>query len=558
MICPTLKDQNFWKNAARDPRYAAALSKVEMFWEQRYEEIPVLTYEDRMLYYKTGDRKRFETPYFRRRNTVSAAAILALMHPEETVYVDYVQRMLWAICDEYSWAVPAHTDGTLEEDTAHIDLFSAETALALTEICYALEERLEAPVCHRVRSEVKRRVIDTYCTKISWFEGQHNNWASVCSGNVGAAMMYLAPDAFEAQLPRLLDSMARFIDDFSDDGVCMEGATYWTYGFSSFAWFAEMLLSYTNGKIDLWRGKKVEKIAGYMLKSFLKGNTTVSFADGGRYGKAFEALQYLLSQKFPRSVHMLPPKVSAVWTGNVTWLHLTRSFFYAPPVDVRRALPIQSYDFPSAGQVIVNEDKYSLFVKAGHNNEPHNHNDVGSFILSTEHGQVFCDIGSGLYTRQYFRFSMHERYAILCNSSRGHSVPVINGCEQMMGCEFKGSIAHNGNRINVEMAGAYDIPALKRLSRSLEHGEREVILTDSYEGELASFVERFVTLLEPTVCENAVRVANVVLHFDPQEVMLNAHTDTHLNHAGEPVTVHVLDFALAKETKKASFTFEIL
>ncbi len=462
------------------------------------------------------------------------------------------------ICDEYSWAVPAHTDGTPENDVGHIDLFSTETAFALAEICYSLEECLDAVTHRRVKMEIRRRILDTYCTRLSWYESQANNWASVCGGNVGGTMMYLDPDAFRAHMPRVLGDMSRFIGDFSDEGICMEGTTYWCYGFSNFVWFADMLFNFSNGKIDLMNSEKVERIAAYMQKSFLKGNVTVSFSDGARYGKTSDALQYRLSKRFPGSVHLLPREISEVWGGNASWLHLTHAFAYAPPVDAPRLLPVRNYDFPKAGQVIVNEEKYSLFAKAGHNNEPHNHNDVGSFILSTDQGQVFCDIGSGLYTRQYFRFTMHERYAILCNSSLGHSVPVINGREQMMGCEYAGSIAHEGNRIAIEMAGAYDIPALSRLSRTLEHSANGVVLTDRFEGEIDSFTHRFVTMLAPEVTENEVRVANVVLRFDPAQVSLSVHTDTHLNHAGDPMTVYLLDFAFRAGVSEASFSFDIL
>ena len=38
--------------------------------------------------------------------------------------------------------------------------------------------------------------------KMDW-ETATNNWAAVCAGNVGGAMMYLEPELFRQQLPRL-------------------------------------------------------------------------------------------------------------------------------------------------------------------------------------------------------------------------------------------------------------------------------------------------------------------------------------------------------------------
>lgn len=558
MLFSTLRDSAFWTSVADEPRYAVVMQKVWELWELRYDEIPVLSYADRVLFYDTGDRKTFETPYFRRRNTMSAGALLAMIYPDEEKYLDYVQRMLWAICDEYSWALPAHTGGDPARDVFEIDLFNAETALAVSEICYVLAGRLDERVRRRAAIEVERRVLSTYRARVSWYETLNSNWAAVCGGCVGGAMMYLAPDDFRVLLPRFLNTMQRFIDGFSDDGICMEGTTYWNYGFSNFVWFADMLRDFTNGKTDLLQGEKIEKIARYMQCSFLKGNTTVSFSDGTRRGQVFDALQYYLSRVFPDSVHMLPSEVSTLWSGNVSWQPLSRAFLYAPPLDVPRALPVHNYDFSTAQQVIVNERKYSLFVKAGHNAEEHNHNDVGSFIISTDAGQVFCDLGAGLYTRQYFRMTMHERYAILCNSSLGHSVPVIDGQGQMMGRSFGGRMIHDDHRIRIEMAGAYDLPHLTRLTRTLEHGSDGVTLTDSFAGAIGVFVDRFVTLFEPTVYASTVRVANVALHFEPERVSLAIRTDVHVNHQGERETVWLLDFTFGTGITEARFTFEIL
>ena len=46
------------------------------------------------------------------------------------------------------------------------------------------------------------------------------------------------------------------------------------------------------------------------------------------------------------------------------------------------------------------------------------------------------DLGSGLYTRQYFS---PERYgdAILCCGSQGHSLPIVGGARQQAGAEFR-------------------------------------------------------------------------------------------------------------------------
>jgi hypothetical protein len=205
-----------------------------------------------------------------------------------------------------------------------------------------------------------------------------------------------------------------------------------------------------------------------------------------------------------------------------------------------------------AGQVIVNEAAYSLFVKAGHNAEQHNHNDVGSCIISTDRGQIFCDLGAGVYTRQYFK--NETRYTIFCNSSLGHSVPIVNGESHKFGARYKGCISHCSNRITVEMAGAYGLEALQRFTRTLEHSQEGVILTDRF-SEGVRVCERFVTLTEPLVEEDCVRVANVRLGFDPSVAALNVKKEHHATHQGALADVWCIDFEIGEGETAASFSF---
>ncbi|WP_227871768.1 heparinase II/III domain-containing protein [Paenibacillus bovis] len=72
----------------------------------------------------------------------------------------------------------------------------------------------------------------------------------------------------------------------------------------------------------------------------------------------------------------------------------------------------------------------ALSAKGGHNDEPHNHNDLGSFIIHAGGENIFCDPGAGLYTQSYFA---PGREQILNISSAGHSIPQINGYEQYSG-----------------------------------------------------------------------------------------------------------------------------
>ena len=87
--------------------------------------------------------------------------------------------------------------------------------------------------------------------------------------------------------------------------------------------------------------------------------------------------------------------------------------------------------------------------------EPHNHNDVGSFLYYIGDEEIISDLGAGEYTKKYFG---PERYEILCNSSRGHSVPVIEGKYQCAGREYGAESFRGVNPWTVEISYKKHMP----------------------------------------------------------------------------------------------------
>jgi hypothetical protein len=110
-----------------------------------------------------------------------------------------------------------------------------------------------------------------------------------------------------------------------------------------------------------------------------------------------------------------------------------------------------------------------LAVKAGHNGENHNQNDVGSFLVHVDGENLLTDPGRGLYSRAYFG---PQRYENIFANSYGHSVPRIGGQLQAAGHEFGGELlgvetagAHKS--AVVEFARAYSIEGLASVKRQL-------------------------------------------------------------------------------------------
>lgn len=185
------------------------------------------------IYHLSGnwEPEKYEAAYFARRKRLNTYALMALVYPEEGEHLLQLQDTVWAICDEYTWALPAHIAWRTGRDPGCIDLFSAETGFALSTIRHLLGDRLHEKMKERIDWEINRRIIRPFLYRRFWWEHSNNNWAAVCAGSVGCTFMLSRPRLFSLIRPRIAFTMRRFLSGFSADGICAEGVDYWSYGF---------------------------------------------------------------------------------------------------------------------------------------------------------------------------------------------------------------------------------------------------------------------------------------------------------------------------------------
>jgi hypothetical protein len=180
---------------------------------------------------------------------------------------------------------------------------------------------------------------------------------------------------------------------------------------------------------------------------------------------------------------------------------------------VRGAPDHRDYLMPDLGQVKLRggagRRQMTLMALAGHNGVPHNHNDVGSFILHRGDRIFLVDPGAPLYTRKTFS---PQRYEIVFCNSIGHSVPVIDGKLQQPGSQYYGTLetenlngeGQKGARI--DMTHAYPKGAVKRLVRTftLDTDANRLTLEDAYAFARAprSLEEAFVTFEKVMISRN--------------------------------------------------------
>jgi hypothetical protein len=138
------------------------------------------------------------------------------------------------------------------------------------------------------------------------------------------------------------------------------------------------------------------------------------------------------------------------------------------------ALPDAHEYFPNLGVVLERHYANGIPVvfasKGGHNDEPHNHNDLGHFLIQVGDHALLADLGAGPYTRSYFT---DQRYETVQASSRGHSVPLVADEEQQQGREAAARVLEY-RETGAEVAFTLDLTTAYR-SQTLREFRREFV-----------------------------------------------------------------------------------
>ena len=235
---------------------------------------------------------------------------------------------------------------------------------------------------------------------------------------------------------------------------------------------------------------------------------------------------------------------------------LLRTLFWSNPDDYAQ----NSSDFETGMEYFEDakwytnkKDRFSFAAKCGHNFEQHNHNDVGSFVIATDDGQILCDIGAMEYTKDNFDYE-NARYKLFHNSSEGHSVPIIDGKHQKYGREYAGEVLEvTEDTFSMEIHSAYETE-IEKLFRTFKVENDRVILKDTFVSDKKHDVkERFVTEIEPVISDGGVRLGTVLIKTDKTPSVSSVSIS---NHTKELETFYAIDFEVCGEEFEVEFVME--
>ncbi|MGS2648875.1 hypothetical protein [Streptosporangium sp. LJ11] len=461
-------------------------------------------------YFQDGDRTVYEGGVFERQERLTRAVLMAAANGSDEWLAEAADGIV-LVCEQSSWCWPAHEEscrsrGTVLPDPATpcLDLGAGDVAAQLAWADHMLGERLDERfpgLRDRLRAEVRWRVLEPFTRRRDWhwlgLDGRVHNWCPWICGNVLVAALRLAePGAERArQVALAIEGLDRYLAALPGDGSVDEGYEYWWNGACRALEALDVLEHATSGELRAAGVPVVRETARFPHRMHLGGAWYVNFADARALPPAEQPWHVL--HRWARRIgdpdgmrhaaaHRAGTVAPAAELGralselaDVTWLEAGPA---EPPLVASAWLPGTQVGLARTARGT--ERGLALAVKGGHNDENHNHNDVGSVIVAVDGTPAVVDAGRPTYTAQTFG---PDRYAIWTMRSGWHSVPEVRGTPQGQGASFAaGDVAvadgPDAFQVRLDLAGAYPVDGLERWWRTarLDRETGGVTIEDSW------------------------------------------------------------------------------
>lgn len=507
-LFPPAADRDAWCVATSSARTARLRGDVLTEAERLLNApIPELRATAFMRFVRDGNRFEYEEYYFARRRQLCMLAVAEAIEYRGR-FLDALIDRLWAVITEPFWTLPAHVpvrcfttasgeevrDPLPLEEFETIDLFSAETAMTVTLALELLEPELRSispnfvTRCRQVLYERCVRPFDGGDVPFWWRSGE-NNWTPWVVSNLLEPIRFLLggtePEHCLDLLRRLCTCADAFLERYPADGVCDEGPGYWMVSPLRLFWILEELCNMGEGDAAAaFSSERIRRMGEFIVDSHLCGDYYAAFSDSPVAQKLQpDAAIYRFGERLGsgRLMHFANRGSEPGAFGPIVALsNVLATLFWLPPEPWTQPEEDSCAWYPATEQLFVKTGAVAFAAKGGHNNEGHNHNDVGSFMLFLRGEPLLVDIGRTEYTR--FTFSEH-RYENWQLTSLGHNLPSIDGIGQGAGAEYAArevKFSDDGERIRLELdlAGAYPASiGLEGFLRIFELNRKSGILT---------------------------------------------------------------------------------
>jgi len=544
---PSYSDRKAWDQLIA-PFREDVIAKGDKALDYQWQVVKATDY---LEYERSGNRVMMEKP-MNENCTALTNLLLAELAEGKGRYIDQILNGTWHMTEMSTWSLSAHLPAfqsskrSLPQERTHvIDLMAGDVGSLLSWIHYFFRDTfntINPEISLRLKQHIQQRIIQPYLDRNDmWWQGFElkgnqliNNWNPWCNFNVLTCLLLVEdnPDVQLAGIYKTMTSVDRFIDYIKKDGACEEGPSYWGHAAGKLYDYLKILALATQNKVSIFDKPLIRDMGEYIAQSYIGGDRwVVNFADASAKGGGDPLLIYRYGQDVHSIEMMQFARYMTDLGGKGADFKPSRDIFRAfedlrcfPQLQhTQAALPQNAFKwYPETQFLYLKKGGFFFAAKGGFNNESHNHNDVGSFILYQDQQPLFIDAGVGTYTKKTFS---DDRYSIWTMQGAYHNLPQINGNDQAFGKEYKAEnvvFLPEQNKFQLDIGKAYPKTA------NIEHWNRSYLLTadgltiaDEFKikNPTQSNMVHFLVSKEPQINKGVIALGDslAALHFNPAQ-----------------------------------------
>lgn len=511
---PAYSDRKGWSEILNKQDREFLIKRAESKLDYKWQYITASSY---LEYERSGNRTEMEGYYYQNRYAIQSLVIGELLEGKGRFLPKLIDGM-WFSSQQITWVLSAHQNRQRSKRSLpdpremFIDHGSASYGAVMAIAYHFFHEefdKVDPSISYAIKSSIQRNILDPYMDPNEleanrWLalaennpDGFVNNWTPWCNCNVMIAYLLIEEDPVKLReaLHQSVRSVEEFLEYTKTDGACEEGPSYWAQAAGRLYDYLQILYDASGGKFDILSNSRIKESGEFIGRAWVGGNYVVNFADASAkngmnlnliwsYAEAvgsseMKALSYYMMGKEAHSKFYVPQlPTDELYRG----LHAIRNRqkmreevdklnaladFTATRDSLLKRIPASTWYPQTELAYMRNNADWFFSAKGGHNNESHNHNDVGTCVLYIRNIPVLVDAGVGVYSRQTFS---SERYTLWPMNSPYHNLLAPNGGAQVHGEEYKSKDAKcdlSKGAFSVELCDAYSTQTgLKSLRRS--------------------------------------------------------------------------------------------
>lgn len=433
-LAPSVEDRPAWERVPEE--YRAGL--IREAGDLAGESVPVLTAGQYMRFQQKGDREAWRQPAVRRRGMLASLVMGAAASGLDS-YDGAIVDLIWAICEESSWVLPANSPLSMGEGAYPlpdiyeplVDSFAADTALDLCMAAQMAGERLyniTPQLLQRISYEIDRRIITPFLAAqgLDWMCGSKAE-AAVCLRGVLISFLSFEQDGRRRWqcMRKAWEMLDWLLRQMPQDGSIPGGVGDWLHTAGPVMDCISMIRTATGGKIDLRREMQIQLMAHYpVLCHIAQGwfvNPGAQSMKPELSGPAMYRIGMSVRDGALCDLGAFLVRTQGEGPGEALLIHRCQNALLRSRLDQEKGEPpFRMQGYLNAQELMVarmredDERGLALAVHGGNNGQIGGHTDVGDILLFA-HGQpVLVDAGC-------------------FDGTMLHSLPMVGAYEQQTG-----------------------------------------------------------------------------------------------------------------------------